>query len=67
MMGEELLVVRMMHARNALAGWQFECPGPGIPYPGGGHTHRPLWVKSNNDTIEFASQMARGIVFPSAP
>ncbi len=58
------LVVRVMLAVNAQAGWNFYCPGPEIPHPDGGHTHRPFWLGPNNEEKVYESQQARGIVFP---
>ena len=67
------LVIKMMLAHNAMAGWEFECPGPeipalpaiGHPHPDGSPTSRPCWVaKAKNDAMVFESQLARGIVFP---
>jgi hypothetical protein len=59
------LVVRMMLAHNAQHGWRFDCPGPEIPFPDGGHTHEPRWVGPDGQTSRYVSQMARGIVFPT--
>lgn len=61
------LVIRMMLANNARAGWWFDCPGPEIPHPSGGHTHQPRWIKYEPWATQFrtyASQADRGILFP---
>jgi hypothetical protein len=60
------IVVKIMLAHNACAGWEFECPGPEIPDPGGGHTHRPRWVGPGGEEKSYESQAARGIVFPAS-
>lgn len=61
------IVVKMMLAHNAQAGWEFECPGPEIPLPNGGHCHEPSWVHETEGRITYGSQAARGIEWPPNP
>ena len=58
------VTIKIMLAHNARAGWQFVCPGPEIPHPGGGHHHRPRWVGPDGEEQYYESQAARGIEFP---
>jgi len=61
---EQPVSVRVMLGHNALAGWEFLCPGPEIHHPDGGHTHQPHWRGPGGEVKHYATQQARGIVWP---